>query len=241
MDSKPSRRAHLRASSRPLFPRPLPAATLLALLWALSPALPAAADPIGGDPSPCVTCLGSLYELTYTGSPIATTATTETWRITLTVDTSQYFGVDGNGPGDPVNRFIQGVAVSVSDTILAGSLVSAPGGLGPWDDSVGDLGNLGCTGVGNGFFCADVGATDFTLVPAIAAVYEWVFDLEIPTGDLRTDPLEAAIKANYINTLGAFRGQTNETITLQLVPEASVLGQTLLGLVVLAARRRRSR
>lgn len=225
-------------------PFPLRRASWLAVagaLVALLPAGPAAADPIGGDPSPCVTCLGSLYELTYLGVPESTTATTETWRITLTIDTSAYFGVDGDGPGDPVNRFLQGVSISISDTVVSGALVSAPGGLGPWSQVGGTLNNLGCLAGGSGSFCAALGAPDFTLVPAVDAVYQWIFDLEIPIGTLETGPLAASIKANYINTLGAFRGQTNEPITLQLIPEPSTLVQALLGVALLAVRRRRLR
>ena len=56
----------------------------------------ASADPIGPD---CGTCQGSIYTLEYSGSPIATTSTTETFRITLTIDTSGY-----NGGGDPAQR-----------------------------------------------------------------------------------------------------------------------------------------
>jgi len=44
---------------------------------------PAKATPIG--PS-CGTRQGSIYELIYSGSPISSTATTQTFAITVTID-----------------------------------------------------------------------------------------------------------------------------------------------------------
>jgi len=211
------------------FVAPLCAATALALASLVLPVAPARADSIGGLGSSCVTCLGSLYTLTYTGSPVATSATTETWRITLTIDTTDYTEL-GN------NRFIQAVAVSVGDPLVSGSLVSAPGTLADWADQAGDQNNTGCTGSGTAYYCAEAGS--LTVAPADGSVHSWVFDLELATGTLATGPLEAAIKANYINTVGAFRGQTNEDITLQVVPEPGTLALVGLGGALLAARRR---
>jgi hypothetical protein len=212
------------------FAAPLCAVSALTLASLALPAAPARADSIGGPDSTCVTCLGSLYTLTYTGSPVMTTATTKTWRVTLTIDTTDY-------TEKGTNRFIQAVSVSVGDPLVSGSLVSAPGTLADWADQAGDQNNVGCTGSGTAYYCAQAQAGSLTVAPADGSTHSWVFDLELANGDLATGPLAAAIKVNYINTVGAFRGQTNEDITLQVVPEPGTLVLVGLGGALLAARR----
>src|SRR5215469_17474944 len=88
--------------------------TLLAL------GTPAKATPIG--PS-CGSCQGSIYELTYSGSPISSTAATQTFAIILTIDPTGY-----NGGG----AFINAVAPKVSSAENSVTLASAPGVLANW-------------------------------------------------------------------------------------------------------------
>jgi hypothetical protein len=53
---------------------------VVAGLAVLAVSTPANATPIGPG---CGTCQGSIYELTYSGSPISSTATTQTFAITV--------------------------------------------------------------------------------------------------------------------------------------------------------------
>ena len=55
--------------------------SLLVVLYAAA----AHADSIGPG---CGSCNGGIYTLTYSGSPISSTATTKTYRITLTINTT---------------------------------------------------------------------------------------------------------------------------------------------------------
>jgi len=181
----------------------------------------ASADPIG--PS-CGTCQGSIYTLEYGGTPISTTGTTETFRITLTIDTSGY-----NGGGTKLNA----VAVKVSSMLVSMSLFDAPGGVGAWNTWMGGLNATGCSGSGSGFDCAYAGNTGVT-VPN--GTYSWVFDLEMNTGALFTTANSSSIKARYIDASGEKVGAlVSENITLQLIPEptsAALLGGGLLALAI---------
>jgi hypothetical protein len=100
------------------------------------------ATPMG--PS-CGTCQGSIYELTYSGSPISSTATTQTFAITVTIDPTAY-----NGGG----AFINAVAPKVSNAVNAVTLASAPGVLANWTTMKGGINAGGCSGSGSGFVCA---------------------------------------------------------------------------------------
>jgi hypothetical protein len=192
----------------------------------------ASADPIGPDcssPGHTDTCQGSIYTLEYDPLPIATTLTTETFRITLTIDTSGY-----NGGGTKLNA----VAVKVSSHLLGMSLFDAPGGAGSWTTWMGGLNAAGCSGTGSGFDCAYAGNTGVTVPDG---TYAWVFDLEVPTGGLFLDPFEASIKARYIDDDNVKVGDlVSEGITLQVIPEPgsfALLGGGLLALAISNRRR----
>jgi hypothetical protein len=198
--------------------------TLVASAFA---AVSASADPIGPD---CDTCQGGIYTLEYDGAPISTTATTETFRITLTIDTSGY---DGGG------ILLNAVAVKVSAQLVGMSLFDAPGGAGAWTTWMGGLNANGCSGSGSGFDCAYAGNTGVP-VPN-GSLYAWVFDLEMDTGALFTTPFSSSIKVRYVDGNNEKVGDlVSEGITLQVIPEpttAALLGGGLLALAI--ARRRR--
>lgn len=168
------------------------------------------ATPIG--PS-CGTCQGSIYDLSYDPTPVATTATSETWRITLTIDTSGY-----DGTGD----FINTVAVKVSSSFLDANLVAAPGGVGAWVEMTGGLANAGCTGAGSGYDCVRW-ATTLALAPAVpGGTYTWEFDVTVPTGGLFVDGAPSSVKARYVTASGARVGAiVSEDLQLS-VPEPRV-------------------
>ena len=178
------------------------------------------ADPIG--PTNCTndSCNGAIYTLSYDGSPLSATGTTQTFRITLTIDTS----------GVPSGETVNAVAVKVSSAVYATSILfSAPSSA--WDFETNSGTNSGgCSGSGNGFACAEQ-----TPGPTVGGILVWVFDLEIPTGTLFTGTDQASVKTVYLNSTGGFAAQTSEPITLQ-VPEPLTLiflGSGLLGLGLL--------
>jgi hypothetical protein len=188
----------------------------------------ASATPIG---PACGTCQGSIYEIAYDGVPVATTATTETWRITYTIDTSGY---DGGGTR------LDTVALKVSAQLVDADLVAAPGGVGLWNEFLGGLNAGGCSGSGSGFDCVE--ATSIGTSPVVpGGVYTWVFDLEIANGGLFTVD-DSSVKARYVDEAGDKVGDlVSESIMLTLVPEPGTALLVAAGASLLAARRTRSR
>ncbi|HJY81099.1 MAG TPA: hypothetical protein VKK81_08455, partial [Candidatus Binatia bacterium] len=82
------------------------------------------ADSIGGPGSTCGTCQGSIYTLSYDGSPLPESPNdpaNETFRVSLTIDTSGY-----NGGGS----YLDQVAIKVAPSVVSASLFAAPGGTG---------------------------------------------------------------------------------------------------------------
>ena len=188
------------------------------------------ATPIG--PS-CGTCQGSIYELSYSGSPISTTANSETFQITYTIDTAGY-----NGGGAYLNT----VALKVASSFLNADLVSAPGGIASWTEMFGGLNAAGCSGSGSGYDCVRW-QTTLNLAPGVpnATPYAWVFNIEVPTGTLFTGTDEASVKARYVRPNGVKVGAlVSEGITLTVVPEPR-LGLLLLAALPSLAVRRRAR
>ena len=181
----------------------------------------------------CGTCQGSTYELSYSGSPIATTATSETFQITYTIDTSGYEIALGG-------KFLNTVALKVASSFLDATLVGAPGGVANWVEMFGGLNAAGCSGSGSGYDCVRIAAlVDAPVVPG--ATYTWVFDIKVPTGSLFTGLLEASVKARYVGPYGAKQGAlVSESITLTNLPEPR-LGLLLLALPALALWHRRTR
>ena len=209
---------------------------LFTLLLSLGLAGSVYADSIGGPGNincPLNDCFGTLYTLQFDPTPDSSTVTTQTFEITLTLDTSSTSGV---GP------LLPAVAIKVAST-ATGVLESAPAITGGWTETDGGLNAAGCDGSGSGFLCAH--ANVFANAPAAPdGTYVWVWDVTVPTGTLFTGPTEASVKALYGATAkGSFKnnGITSEDITLQTsVPEPRTLelfGTGLLSLAVLVRRR----
>ena len=199
-------------------------------LGLVATALPASATPIGPPPLSCTngTCQGSIYELTYSGSPISTTATTQTFAITLTINPTGY-----NGGG----AFINAVAPKVSSAENSVSLVSAPGVLANWTTMNGGINAGGCSMAGSGFVCAEDSTPPTDAPVPFAGTYTWLFDITIPTGDLT--PSSGTIKVEYTDASGNKVGAlVSEPITLEVIPEPSTLLLVGFGLALLTARRR---
>jgi hypothetical protein len=207
----------------------------IGLLLGLAVGGTADATPIGPPPLTCAnsTCQGSIYELTYSGSPISSTATTQTFEVTLTIDPTNY-----NGGG----AFIDNVAPKVSNSVTAALLVSAPTATSDWTLFMTGINAGGCSMAGGGFVCAadsnpPADLPDEAPLPH-AGVYSWVFDLTIPTGTLLTAPNAATIKVRYTDSAGTKVGAlVSEPITLEIIPEPSTLALVFAGLALLTRRK----
>jgi hypothetical protein len=214
------------------------AAFLSTLLVAALLCTTATADPIG--PTGCTngTCQGAIYTLEYDPTPVATTATTETFKITLSIDTS--------GPLDAALATAVGidtVAVKVAGSIVSGSLVSGPAPA-TWAGHVDQVLNAnGCNeNGGGGWYCADISSG---AAPSLGGLLVWMFNIEVNNGALKTDPDDANVKARYIDGDGEKIGAlVSEPITLQEdfppIPEPSsamLLVSGLFGLALAGTRR----
>jgi PEP-CTERM motif len=215
-------------------------ATFAATVAALGISVPAAAD----------TFQGTIWSLTYSGSPLADADPLhETYRVTLSVDTNGYTGAGAGG------LYLDQVALKVSSQLFAASLFSAPGGASDWQLAGGGLNSGGCSGSGSGFECANSlsvlnGGKGVAINPGngVGIDYSWVFDLTMNNGALITSLLGDSIKARFVNSSGAKVGDLiSENMTLATpttpVPEPESYAMLLagLGLLRFAAHRRKMR
>ncbi len=177
----------------------------------------AAADPIGPD---CPTCNGGIYTLTYDGTALPDSdAAHETFRITLTIDTSGVTSVV------PTAAAIDAVAIKVASSVTGATLVSAPDGTASWALVPGGISAIGCDGSGSGFECADWIASGAGT--AIGGTLAWTFDVTVDNGTLFTLADAATIKARYVDSAGEKVGAlVSEGITLQTSSSTSSTSST---------------
>jgi hypothetical protein len=208
---------------------------------------------VGAKAAP-ITDLGSVYTLSNLGLQ-SSDATTETWRIRLTIDTSGY---------DFADEFLAAVSVQAWDGggFVSYNLVGAPGGTGDWIQVMGPANaGSGCTDV-NQMTCvlhkdATTGGTIDTF-PALGGLavpggtFIWDFDVTLAASSLLTGANQSSLQALYLRA-GPTQNPvlarlTSRSITLQngngtTVPEPGTLSLLGAGLILLATgavlRRRR--
>jgi PEP-CTERM motif len=194
----------------------------------------AMADPIGGAcPGPISDseqCFGNIYALFYDGTFVQNNDGTQTYDITLAINTAGY----NNGDG-----FLYAVgfkAVGNKDDLISVSLLPGGSPPGTWTAQSSGISN-GCNGTADGFVCADGAA-----LPVPDGLYQWEFALTVNDGKLLTD---SHVKASFEDLNFKQNGQTSADITLQtggcpptvclpqIIPEPAtlaLLGIALLGL-----------
>ena len=191
-------------------------------------------------------CLAQATPITDTGvvfdatdQLISSTATTQTYRVTVTANTAGYTGTAGD--------FITSLAIKIANSVNSFSLVSGPPGSALVD---GGINASGCDGSGGGFVC-----DAFTPKVLPNGTLTLVLNETIGTGTLLSGNLAASIKAEYckvgtgIGTTGLGcpqtqnAGITSRDITLTPVtpvPEPITMFLSGTGLLLLgyAARKR---
>jgi hypothetical protein len=146
---------------------------------------------------------------------------TETLRIALTIDTSDY---DGRA------SYIDSVAFKVSSSLIDAMLIDAPGGASAWREEPGGLSAGGCDGAGGGFHCVRWASHELSGAPGLPdGTYTWVFEIEVPRGKLFENLDRPIVKARYVDSDGGkVGGLVPQDVNIRLVPEPS--GATLLGM-----------
>lgn len=183
-----------------------------------------------------ITDTGVVFDATY--ALTGTGAGTETYKVTVTAQTSGYTGTAGD--------FITSLAIKIANSVSSFSLVSGPAGSGLL---AGGISAGGCDGNGSGFVC-----DAFTPVSLPGGLLTLVLNETIATGALLTGNLAASIKAEYcdvgtgIGTTGKGCPQSNNagitsrdiTLTTTPVPEPITMFLAGTGLLLFgyAARKR---
>ena len=134
----------------------------------------------------CGSCFGGTYSLG--GYQVSSTATTETWRYTFTLETRGVTATDVS--------YIASLAAKVSTGLISATTVSGPTG-GSWSSPLLNSGltDAGCNGNGTGFICiAWLGGDKLKTGATAASSYAWVFDVKMDAG---TSLIDASIKADF--------------------------------------------
>jgi hypothetical protein len=170
-------------------------------------------------------CFGSIYTLT--AALFSSTATTETYNVTLSVNTAGY---NGSGTGLDAVAF---KTVSNTTDILSASLGSQPGTFG--STIIGGLSANGCSAGSAGFVCTQSSNLGGVTVPN--GTYTFGFSQTINSGQLLNEN-EWSIKALYVDSAGKQAGLTSVSGAVP-IPETLLLFGVGFSLFVLWHQRSR--
>jgi hypothetical protein len=146
------------------------------------------------------------------------------------------------------------VALKVSSSVYAVSLVSAPVAAADWSITGGGISASGCSGSGAGFECVNSlsvlnGGKGVAINKGngVGVDYSWVFDVTVENGKLLTS--DDSIKARFVTGTGAKVGAlVSENINLSVVntpvtpvPEPETYAMLLAGLGLMAGMARRQK
>jgi hypothetical protein len=168
-------------------------------------------------------CFGSIYSLTT--ALVSSTATTETYNVSYSVDTSGY---SGQGTG------LDAVAFKTSSSVISASLGAQPGTFG--SALLNGLNANGCSGGGAGFVCTQSSNLAGLTVPN--GTYSFGFSQTITAGTLLAES-EWSVKALYVDSTGKQAGITSVSGAVP-VPGTLLLFGVGFGLFVTWNQRTRS-
>lgn len=151
-------------------------------------------------------CFGGVYSLDAFMS--GSTATTETWRVTYSLDLSGYTGA--------VTDFVRSLAIQV---VSASNLLSVANVFNPttgnWALDSGNVSNVsatsnGCSGsTSNGWICLAYVGQSLVAPQALTvgqnSTFSWVFDATVKSGSWRD---LSSIQANFDPPTGRFMSET---------------------------------
>jgi hypothetical protein len=147
----------------------------------------------------CASCYGGVYSLGGFLLSSDSTAQTQTYELSYSLDLSKYTGPSGVTEVDQI-----AAKVVSGPNLISSSLVSGPTG-GSWTQLAGNLNSNGCTGSGGGWLCLSyVSGEKLVVGPTGTNSGTWIFDVTVKNGTLMDI---ASIQANFNPATGVLMSE----------------------------------